>query len=180
MKSAAGKSPYGTEKARRTRGAMWKRRDRLVRPARAAAGGERNGPKFMPAPNKFSPLSKRAIRGSGPQPRGSLGTFHPWKVPRPGAKYPPSFSENRSHGTGKRQTSGVAPYARQMKCSANWPDGASGPTGYGERMLCVVGAAPCGRPPDRFMQHDIRIRWTATVLGKKEPPVRFIRTGGTG
>ena len=22
--------------------------------------------------------------------RGSLGTFHPWKVPRPGAKYPPS------------------------------------------------------------------------------------------
>ena len=28
--------------------------------------------------------------GPGPQTRGSLGTFHPWKVPRPRAKYPPS------------------------------------------------------------------------------------------
>ena len=131
MRSAAGKSPYGTEKARRTRGAMWKRRDRLVRPARAAAGGERNGPKFMPAPNKFSPLSKRAIRGSGPQPRGSLGTFHPWKVPRPGAKYPPSFSENRSHGIGKRQTSSGAPGRRALRHKMNG--------------CCVYCRAACGR-----------------------------------
>ena len=42
--------------------------------------------------------------------RGSLGTFHPWKVPRPGAKYPPSFSGSRDHGTGKRQTCSHRPY----------------------------------------------------------------------
>ena len=47
--------------------------------------------------------------------RGSLGTFHPWKVPRPGAKYPPSFSENRGHGIGKGQTSGGAPGHRALR-----------------------------------------------------------------
>ena len=144
MRSAAGKSPYGTEKARRTRGAMWKRRDRLVRPARAAAGGERNGPKFMPAPNKFSPLSKRAIRGSGPQPRGSLGTFHPWKVPRPGAKYPPSFSESRDHGTGKRQTSSGAPGRRALHSAGRHMGGPYGVWGYNPtRGQAPMTPGPC-------------------------------------
>ena len=50
------------------------------------------------------------VPGSGPQARGSLGTFHPWKVPRPGAKYPPSFSGSRDHGIGKRQTCSHRPY----------------------------------------------------------------------
>ena len=31
--------------------------------------------------------------------RGSLGTFHPWKVPRPGAKYPLSFPEKKPQTT---------------------------------------------------------------------------------
>ena len=50
--------------------------------------------------------------------RGSLGTFHPWKVPRPGAKYPPSFSGSRDHGTGKRQTSSGAPGRRALRQAA--------------------------------------------------------------
>ena len=58
------------------------------------------------------------VPGSDPQARGSLGTFHPWKVPRPGAKYPPSFSESRDHGTDKRQTSDGAPGRRALQQAA--------------------------------------------------------------
>ena len=61
------------------------------------------------------------VPGSGPQARGSLGTFHPWKVPRPGAKYPPSFSGSRDHGTGKRQTLSGAPGRRALRTGAFGP-----------------------------------------------------------
>ena len=53
--------------------------------------------------------------------RGSLGTFHPWKVPRPGAKHPPSFVKSRDRGTGKRQTSSGAPSRRALHSrAATW------------------------------------------------------------
>ena len=38
---------------------------------------------LLSAPNKYSVYFLMApTRGPGPKPRGSLGTFHPWKVPR--------------------------------------------------------------------------------------------------
>ena len=68
--------------------------------------------------------------------RGSLGTFHPWKVPRPGAKYPPAFSESRDHWTGKRQTLSGTPGRRTLQRAATW----GGPYGY-YGTVHAVGAA---------------------------------------
>ena len=63
----------------------------------------------------------------------------------------------------------VAPY------TPGRPHGAA-PTGDEKRMSCIVGAAPCGRPPNRFMQRGIKIR-RARCPHRAVPPMEPKRQG---
>ena len=50
--------------------------------------GKKDRPFSLPRAGRKCHADRQALRGPGPQPRRTLGTFLRWKVPRPGAKYP--------------------------------------------------------------------------------------------
>ena len=91
-----GAAPTGcTEQIQRSRkGKAHKRRDMgKERPpdltGTSGSGRRTEWPQVHARAEQIQTVFQTCAPGSGPLPRGSLGTFHPWKVPRPGAKYPP-------------------------------------------------------------------------------------------
>ena len=56
----------------------------------SGSGRKTQRPQVHARAEQIQTVIQTCAPGPGPQTRGSLGTFHPWKVPRPGAKYPPS------------------------------------------------------------------------------------------